>query len=265
MGPCCRRRAWRSMVDITAEGARPAVPLSTSRPARPWVRFGDAAASAQGRHPAPRGRARGALGRAARHDPCGGGPGLRFGVGRRTPALSLVRSAGSRPVGGLDVAGRDRGLDVADRARAARRVHELPQPGAARQAGRHDRRAERRPLRAGSRSGLERDGVPRLWLPVRPSHRSVRGGVHDHPRPPARRGGRLRRALVPGPRLRAAAARPATGRAAAHDRIEGPADAPRDDGPCRRLERLVRRHRQRGVGRGTAARARRRRLSRGRA
>ena len=51
-----------------------------------------------------------------------------------------------------------------DRARAARRLHQLPQPGPARQAGRHDRRDERRPLRPRPRRRLERDGVPRLRL-----------------------------------------------------------------------------------------------------
>ena len=66
-------------------------------------------------------------------------------------------------------------------ARSARRVHELPQPGAARQAGRHDRRDQRRALRPGSRGRLERDRIRCLRLPVRPPDRPVRGGVHDHP------------------------------------------------------------------------------------
>ncbi len=35
--------------------------------------------------------------------------------------------------------------------------------------------------------GLERDGVPRLRLPVRSSDQPIRGGVHDHPDAPARR------------------------------------------------------------------------------
>ena len=141
------------------------------------------------------------------------------------------------PVGGLDAAGRDRRLDVADRARAARRLHQLPQPGAARQAGRHDRRDQRRPVRPRPRRRLERDRVPRLRLPVRPPDRPVRGGVHDHPDAPARGRHRLRRPLVPGPRLRAPAARPAAGRPAADDRLERAADAPRDDGPRRLVER----------------------------
>ena len=113
-----------------------------------------------------------------------------------------------------------RRVDDADRARAARRLHELPQPGAPRQAGRDDRRDQRRPLRARPRRRLERDRVPRLRLPVRPPGRPLRGGVHDHPDAPARGRHRLRRALVPGPRLRAPAARSAPRRPAADDRVE---------------------------------------------
>ena len=116
-------------------------------------------------------------------------------------------------------------VDVAGRVRAARRVHELPQPGAAGQAGRHDRRDQRRPLHPRPRRRLERDRVPGLRLPVRPPDRPLRGGVHDHPDAPARRRHRLRRPVLPGPRLRAAAARAATRRSAADDRLERPADA----------------------------------------
>ena len=100
---------------------------------------------------------------------------------------------------------------IAGRVRAARRLHQLPQPGAARQAGRHDRRDQRRPVRPGPGRRLERDRVPRVRLPVRPPDRPLRGGVHDHPDAPARGRHRLRRALLPGPRLRAVAARPAPG------------------------------------------------------
>ena len=63
---------------------------------------------AQGRHPAPRGRARGALAGAARHDPRHRGPRLRLGLGRRAPPLSLGGPAAARSVGGLDAARRDR-------------------------------------------------------------------------------------------------------------------------------------------------------------
>ena len=54
----------------------------------------------------------------------------------------------------------------------------------------------------GPRRRLERDRVPRVRLPVRPSDRPVRGGVHDHPDAPARRapststGGSTRRATA---------------------------------------------------------------------
>ena len=116
-------------------------------------------------------------------------------------------------------------VDLAGRVRAARRLHELPQPGAARQAGRDDRRDQRRPVHPRPRRRLERDRVPRLRLPVRPPRRPLRGGVHDHPDAPARRRDRLRRALLPGARLRAAAARRPARRAAAADRLERAADA----------------------------------------
>ena len=108
-----------------------------------------------------------------------------------------------------------------------------------------DRRDQRRPVRARPGRRLERDRVPRLRLPVRPPGRPVRGGVHDHPDAAARRRHRLRRPLVPGPRLRAAAARPASGRSAADDRLDRAADAPGDDAPRRFVERLVQRHRER--------------------
>ena len=57
----------------------------------------------------------------------------------------------------------------------------LPQPGAAREAGRDDRRDLRRAVRPRARRRLERDGVPGLRLPVRAAGRPIRGGVHDHP------------------------------------------------------------------------------------
>ena len=155
--------------------------------------------------------------------------------------------------------------DEPDRVRAARRVHELPQPGAPRQAGRDDRRDQRRPAHPRARCRLERDGVPRVRLPVRPPRRPLRGGVHDHPHAPPGRRHRLRRALLPGARLRAAAARPTAERPAADDRLERAADAAHR-GPARPgLEHLVRRHRQRPGWRRAAARRRRRGLSRRRA
>ena len=123
------------------------------------------------------------------------------------------------------LAGRRRGHEP-DRVRAARRLHELPQPG---------RCSPSRPPRstrsaaAGSSSASAPAGTrpsSGVRLPVRPPDRPVRGGVHDHPDAAARRRDRLRRAVLPGPRLRAAAARAAAGRSAADDRLERPADAP---------------------------------------
>ncbi len=75
-----------------------------------------------------------------------------------------------------------------DRARAARRLHGVPQPGRAGEARRHDRRDQRRALHLRPGRRLERDGVPGLRDPVRQPDRPVRGGIHDHPRPaPGRR------------------------------------------------------------------------------
>ena len=120
----------------------------------------------------------------------------------------------------------------------------LPQPGAPRQAGRHDRRDLRRPVRPRPRRRLERDRVPGVRVPVRPPDRPVRGGVHDHPDAAPRRRDRLRRALLPGPRLRVAAARPRPGGPPLLIGSNGRADAADHGAPRRRLELLVRRHRQ---------------------
>src|SRR6187200_2391156 len=57
-------------------------------------------------------------------------------------------------------------------------------------------RPPRRPVRARIGSRLERDRVSCLRLSVRPPDRPVRGGVHDHPRSPAGRRGRLRWPLL---------------------------------------------------------------------
>ena len=169
--------------------------------------------TAEGRHPAPRGRARRPLARAARHGASDRGPRLRLDLARRAPALSLARSRATRPVGGLDDDGGDRRGDVAGRVRSARRLHQLPQSGAARQAGGDDRRDQRRPPRPG----------PRAPAGTRPSSAAY-GFPYDHRvdrfeeaftiiRTLLQRGrDRLRRSLVPGPRLRAAAARPTSRR-----------------------------------------------------
>ena len=114
---------------------------------------------------------------------------------------------------------------TAGRVRAVRRVHELPQPGAARQAGGDDRRDQRRAVHPRPRRRLERDRVPGLRLPVRPPRGPLRGGVHDHPHAPWRGRHRFRRALLPGARLRAAAAQRPSRRPAPAHRLQRAADA----------------------------------------
>ena len=75
-------------------------------------------------------------------------------------------------------AGRGHG---ARRAGHARRLHRLPQPGAAGQDGRHRRGDQRWPAHPRPRRRLERGGVPRLRLPLRPPRQPLRGGADDHP------------------------------------------------------------------------------------
>ena len=64
-------------------------------------------------------------------------------------------------MGGLDDARRRWRRPPRGSARAARRLHRLPQPGDAGQDGRHRRRDQRRPADPRPRGGLERDRVPR--------------------------------------------------------------------------------------------------------
>ena len=154
---------------------------------------------AEGRRPAPRGRARGALERDPRHGQSHRRPRLRLPVARRAPPVPLAGSRASRPVGSVGDARRaGRGHDQG-RARAARCLHRIPQSGRPRQAGGHHRRDLRRPAHPGAGGGLERNGVPGLRDPVRPPDRPVRGGVHDHPQPPARRRRRFRGDLLQRP------------------------------------------------------------------
>ena len=110
---------------------------------------------------------------------------------------------------------------------------------------RDDRRDQRRPVRARPRGRLERDRVPRLRLPVRPSGRPLRGGVHDHPRLCSAMGAvRFRGPVLRRPRLRAAAPRAAPGRLPLLIGVQRAADAAAHDGRCGRVEQLVRRLRQ---------------------
>ena len=92
------------------------------------------------------------------------------------------------------------------RARHDRDVHRVPQPGPAREDGRHARPRQRRPADPGHRLRLARPGVRGLRLPDRPQGRAVRGLAHDHPlapdpRRPRRSRGRFHasttRSLVP--------------------------------------------------------------------
>ena len=115
-----------------------------------------------------------------------------------------------------------------------------------------DRRDQRRPVHPRPRRRLERDRVPGVRLPVRPPRRPLRGGVHDHPDAAAGGRDRLRRALLPGPRLRAAAARAATGRPAAPHRLERAADAA--DRRCRTSTPGTRGSRTRTTARTACAR-----------
>ncbi|MEJ7696319.1 MAG: hypothetical protein WKF78_06825 [Candidatus Limnocylindrales bacterium] len=81
-------------------------------------------------------------------------------------------SSGARPVGGMDLPGGDRRGDLAGQFRAVRGVHQLPQPGPPREAGRDDRRDQRRAFRPGPRRRVERAGIPRLRL-----SRSITGSI----------------------------------------------------------------------------------------
>ncbi len=131
-----------------------------------------------------------------------------------------------------------------DRARAARRLHELPQPGAARQAGRAIDEISGGRFVLGLGAGWNETEFRAFGFPY--DHRIdrfeeaftiirtlLRDGAIDFD-------GRWYQArdceLLPrGPR---------PGRPAADDRLDRAADAPRDDGPRRLLERLVQRHGQ---------------------
>ena len=124
---------------------------------------------AQGRGPAPRGRARGPLARDARHGPGHRGPRLRLGLGRRAPPVPLA------PTGRRAGRGR-RGRSLAAIAAVTSRVEFGPLVACtnfhnpallAKQAVDH-RRDQRRPADPRPGRRLERDRVPGLRLPVRP-------------------------------------------------------------------------------------------------
>ena len=95
--PCRRQGGGRPVLCQPGVGSKSALPrryhLGHAHRARPPI---------ESRHPAARGRARGALARASRHDPCHRGRGLRLGVGRRTPSLPVRGPAATRSVGSVD-------------------------------------------------------------------------------------------------------------------------------------------------------------------
>ena len=99
-------------------------------------------------------------------------------------------------------------------------------------------------LLLGPGRGLERAGVHRVRLPLRPPHLPVRGGLHGHPDTPARRPYRLPRRLLRRRRLRPG---PGTGpprRPADHARLDRSADDADRASACGPLERVVERLRQ---------------------
>ena len=83
-----------------------------------------------------------------------------------------------------------------------------PQPGAAREDGRYDRRDQRRATDPGPRRGLARARISRVRLSVRPPRQPLRGGADDHRGAVAARARSISRHLLSGARLRVAPARP---------------------------------------------------------
>ena len=217
--PTCGRRArscWRSPpravadrecpargaggLQLTLFSEAPRRRMTARTPSRP--RYASAMTAEppahQGRHPAPRGRARRALAGAARHDPRDRGPRVRLGLGRRAPALPWE----DRPARGPWEAWTLLAAIAASTSRielgplvACTNFHN---PALlAKQAATIDELSGGR-LRARPGSGLERAGVPCLRLSLRPPDRPLRGGLHDHPDPPAR--GRRSTSTVAGTR-----------------------------------------------------------------
>ena len=111
---------------------------------------------AQGRRPAPRGRARGPLAGAARHDPRDRGPRLRLDLARRAPPLPLAGPAGPRALGGLDADGGHRGGH--DRGSSSGRSSPAP-TSTTRRCSRSRPRRSTRSAAAGSSSAWARAGT----------------------------------------------------------------------------------------------------------
>ena len=234
-------------------------PRDPARAPTPRAEGDDHEQATEGGHPAARGRVRAALGRPGHDGPAGRRRRSRFGLGGRPLPLPR-RGRVARAVGGVDAAGGPGRGDLAGHAGTARGCHRLPPADRAGQARRHRGRDQRRSARAGSGCRLERRGVRRLRLPPRAAGRPLRGGLHHRPDAAARGPHRLRRPLLPGARLRAAAARSAArGPTAAH-RLQRPADAAHHDALGAGLERLVPDVRQLSGGYRRPARAGRCRL-----
>ena len=172
-------------------GRRHALPVR-SRPMRRAL---------QGRRAAARGRAAGRAGRS-----CSTMARTAEDVGLDSIWLGdhlLYDLPGGRhpwAVGGVDSLAALAAVTDARRARPVRRLDGLPRPGDAGQDGRDRRRDLGWPAAPRARRGLERAGVHRVRLPLRPPHLAVRGGLHDHPDAAARRPDRLpRRATTTSP------------------------------------------------------------------
>ncbi|CAA9587465.1 MAG: POSSIBLE OXIDOREDUCTASE, partial [uncultured Thermomicrobiales bacterium] len=169
------------------------------------------------------GRGHAPLARSPRDGPAGRGGRLRL----RLAAGPSPLSPGGEDRGSLGMlvaaggAGRDN--DASD-AGPPGQLHLVPQPRSAGEDGRHGRRDQRRAADPRARRRLARAGVRSLWLPLRPSRQPLRGGARNHPRTPPRRRNRFCWAVLRGPRVRVAPARPTRGSFG-----QRPADLDRDD------------------------------------
>src|SRR5262249_42159094 len=150
------------------------------------------------------------------------------------------RRRAARDLGGLDDAFGPRRGHHAGRDRAARRVHGVPPARPPGQDGRHARRGQRRPLHAGARCRLERDGVRRLRPGVRSPRRTLRGSLAHHRPAGAARPGRVPGRVSCHAGLRDPPARPAAGRTPDPDRGFRPSDAASGGALRGQLERRLR-------------------------
>ena len=175
---------------------------------------------------APRRRLR-HLARDARARPGHGGVGGGHALGGGPSPAKPEGTSAVRVLGMLDDPDRrGRGHDT-DRDRAVRRLYRVPQPGVARQDGRHPRRGERRPRGAGAgqRRARPRRLLARVRVPGGAARGPVRGVGRGH-RPHAARTGRHIRGNARPDRWRGdRSARPAPQRHAGVGRRAGRADS----------------------------------------